>query len=215
MSNTINGAAPQSAYSGDYFDQSVSDMEGDPQLQMAAMMLKHARETRKGNDQQRSLEEKNIQSAEKQQLQQMRAEAKKIRKAAKKRAVGQIANGAFTAASGAVTLTGAGMHAGKGTDAYGKAMDGYKGSATTLQGIGGTAEGYTGLEAIDIDDKASEHRRNATAAEHRADASKRRLDKIDEADGASKDLKDAALDHMRNVTRTQNDTDQAAIYLRG
>jgi hypothetical protein len=194
MQDTISESPARS-----YFENASDSFVGDPQSELAATLLEHAREARQDNRAQQSLEDEHRQALESNQVNAMRREADAIRAAGLRRGVAQIVGGGLTASGGAAQLSIRSETAGK---SWGSVLD----------GSGGVSSGVGELLGSRQDAVAANARADATAWSHQVEASERRGDDLRDANGEAADLRRAALDHLRTVSETQASTAQAAVF---
>jgi hypothetical protein len=189
-------------------DEIASEFGGDVNASVAAMMLLHAKEVRESVQTARSLEEENLQRQEENQIRSMHEEADKTRAAGFEEGFGLLISGGLQMASGGVSIFGPTTEAGELTK-------GAKGTQDILRGAGEGTRGGTQLLATADKGAADGAKADATDAEHRADAAKRRLSDLKDEAADARELAKKAIDFLRDQTRTNASTDQAAANIRG
>src|SRR5687768_2440604 len=146
------------------------------------MMLLHAKEVRESIQTARSLEEENLRIHEETQVRSMHEQADRTRAAGVTKSLGLMMSDSLQIASGFVDINGPTTKAGELTPDT-------AGTQSVLEGAGAGARGVSQLLAAEDKWAADSANADATAAEHRAETAKRRLD----------DLQDEAAD-ARNLT---------------
>jgi len=189
-------------------DDIATRFGGDPNAEIAALMLGHARDVREGARQARAAEEKNIEAQENQQVEEMRNQAEDIRRAGYVEGVTEIGTGVLDVFAGETTMNGATTMHGKLTPQVEGDVLVMKGSSDVLKGAGTMGAAWFKGES-QIDDA------NGTAASHHAQAAIRRLDDIKDVEKDARDLARNAIDFYRDQVHTQADADHAAVFLRG
>lgn len=167
----------------------ATELGGDASALVAAMLLQHSHESREGAREARLREEEHLAAQQAREIEMMMEQADHIRNAGLSEGIGMMA-------SGGLNMVAAGTN---------NAM--YSGGAQVSQGIG---KAGAALEE-------SAGQRCATAArqaEHRSGAAERRLDDIRTQAQEARELVRTVIDFLRDASRTETATDQAAIYLR-
>jgi hypothetical protein len=191
--NAVDAGAASVGSSLD-FDARLNDLGGDVNARVAAMVLGAARDSRDAADQARVAEEENLREQEAQQVQAMHEQADAIR------AAGNWALGGAIV-SGGTQLVGAAGGFGGDREPY-----------ETGGKLVGAAAQYGGKleDAHKTDLDATE-----TTAKNHVEASTRRLGDIKELRSDARDLKQAAVDFLRESTRTRGEIDRAPLSIRG
>jgi hypothetical protein len=187
-------------------DALASELGGDINAQVAAMVMIAGREKRAQIQQSRRAEERLIESMEDQQVDEMRQQAEDIRSAGRWEGLGTIVGGGLTIGAGAAQIVGA-------TKA-GEAAEEWKGGATMANGAASVAEGGGKVIASGYEKSAKMHEAEATAADNTAAAARRRLEDLrDEAKSAEEDQR-SAIDFLRDINQSAGAADRAAIFQR-
>jgi len=190
------------------FGEIAGEFGGDVNSRVAAMMLHHARDVRESAQTARAAEEENLRRQEDAQIRSMHEQADRIRSAGIASGTALIAGGAFQFAGGMVALNGP-------TLASGDLAPTAKGTQVALDGVGQAAQGTGKLVASHEERAGKIADSDSTAAGHRADAAKRRLDDLDEEAANARELARTAIDFLRDQTRTKGSADSAAVSIRG
>lgn len=192
--NTPRPSAPDGLLIEQSVDCIASQLGGNPEAYMAAIVMKFANERSDAAREQRQQTEEHIAKVQGQQIKRLRDAADDLRQGATFALVGGALGGAATFASG-----GLGPDTKLGTQAKGLGM--------FLEASG---EGFDGICKAD----AQHEQASATAADNRADAATRRLEIVqDDLDGA-RELEKAALDFLDQVVEIRAQTDQS-MFIRG
>jgi len=204
-------------------DALASELGGDINAQVAAMVMIAGREKRAQIQQSRRAEERLIQSMEDQQVHEMRQQAEDIRSAGLWEGLGTIVGGALTIGAGAAQIKGATLQADQAALAVtdeaasikaGEAAEVWKGGATMANGAASVAEGGGKVIASGYEKSAKMHEAEATAADNTAAAARRRLEDLrDEAKSAEEDQR-SAIDFLRDINQSAGAADRAAIFQR-
>lgn len=189
-------------------DDIATQFAGDPNAEIAALMLGHARDVRDGARQARAADERTIEAQENEQIVQMRNQAEDIRRAGEVEGLTEIGTGVLDVFAGEATMTGTTTTDGKLTNDVEGGVLVMKGSTEILKGTG--TMGAASYKADSQIDDA-----NGTAANHRAQAAIRRLDDIKDVEKDARDLARTAIDFYRDQVHSQADADHAALFLRG
>jgi len=206
--DATNRTTPMSALLLMSSEQIAAELGGDVNASVAAMMLLHAKQMRESVQTARSFEEENLRIHEECQVQAMHEQADRIRAAGIAEGVGLIASGGCQIASGIVGLSGSRLASGELTPSR-------QGTQAVLQGAGTGANGVSQLSAAGDKHAADRADANATAAGHRAEATKRRLDDLQDEAAEARDLAKKVIEFLRDQTRTKASTDNAAASIRG
>jgi len=206
--DTTNRTTPMSALLFMSPEQIATELGGDVNASVAAMMLIHAKQMRELVQTARSFEEENLRIHEERQVRAMHEQADRIRAAGITEGVGLMASGGFQIASGIVGLSGTTLRSGELTPRA-------QGTQAVLQGAGAGANGVSQLVAAGDKHAADVANIEATAAEHRAEAAKRRLDDLEDEAAEARDLTKKVIEFLRDQTRTKAGTDNAAASIRG
>lgn len=175
------------------------ELGGDVHAEVAAMVLLAAKDSRDGAREAKTHEERLLRATEDAQVEHMHAQADAVRSAAWYQGVGQIGAG-FAQVGSALSLD----KAGRPTE------------DSEIVGAGGEIfSGLTSLASAESRFAAAKHEADATSASNLGAESKRRIEDIRADLDDARDLKNAALDFLRNTTQAEAATDQAAIFLRG
>jgi hypothetical protein len=175
-------------------DELAAELGGDIGAQVAAMVLLAARDNRNAAREAQRAEEANLFEQQRAEVEAMHAQADATRSAALDAARGKIFAG--SADIGAALV-----------------IDPQR--AAALSALGDLGAGVQDLRASQHDFQAAEHSADATRAGNLAEASARRLDQLDSVIDDARDLKNDALSFLRGIRQTENQTDEAAIFLRG
>ncbi len=188
-------------------DALASELGGDINAQVAAMVMIAGREKRAQIQQSRQAEERLIQAMEDEQVREMRKQAAAIRHAGLLDGLGKIA-------SGMLSVTAGGMQIDAANAATEKAAKVLEGEAACMRGYAGVAEGTAVLGSTSYNDAAKQHEANAVAADNSAAAARRRLEDLrDEAKSAEEDQR-SAIDFLRDINQSAAAADRAAIFQR-
>jgi hypothetical protein len=194
--NTPRPSAPEGLLIEQSVDCIASQLGGNPEAYMAAIVMKFANERSDAAREQRQQTEEHIAKVQGQQIERLRDAADELRDGALWGAAGGVVGGAVTMYSGTLNLQKENQLATK-----------LAGLGTMVQGAGDGVEGV--CNANSQHDEAS-----ATAADNRADAATRRLEIVqDDLDGA-RELEKAALDFLDQVVEIRAQTDQS-MFIRG
>lgn len=170
-------------------DEIAADMGGDINAQLAAMVLKNARENDKETSHARMLEEREIRQENASAVSEMRDKADDMRE-------GAWISGGLQALGGGLSMVSA--FAG---DTAAKAL---KAGASLSEAGSGLANGVYQAAAVASD-------ASVTEATNKAEESERRLDTIAEHREDSKDAFNAAMDFLREVNQIEHDTNLTII----
>jgi len=175
------------------------EASGDTNAAVAAMMLEHAQQKRETLGQARLAEEELLRKREAEQVAKIREQAEVAAEAARLRALGSIASGAFGIAGGATICAGSGEPSGE---------------SKILSASGDPVKGVFEFVAAERDIDAGNARADATAADHRAAAAKRRLEDIHSEQSDARELARTAIDFLKELTKSRAEIDQAALLHR-
>jgi hypothetical protein len=174
----------------------ITELGGDTNATVAAMLLKQSQEKRDCLREERDAQEEQLSHFEQAEVASLREKAEALRDAGMAEAFGDIAGGVFTAGSG---LAGCAD---------------LKGSAALLEGCGKAAPGAGMLVAVGPNERAGQAEADKTQFENMAAEAKRRLDDIRDDDHDARDLLKSAIDFLREVNRTKSEGDQTAVSIR-
>lgn len=174
----------------------ISELGGDTNATVAAMLLKNSQQDRECLREERHAEEAQLSRFEEAQVTSLREKAEAQRDAGTAEAWGEIIGGGFTAVSGVAGAFEA------------------KNAATMLDGVGKAAPGASKLFAADANLRAGQAEADATQSEHMASEAKRRIDDIRDDDHDARDLLKSAIDFLRDVNRTKSEGETAAVSIR-
>jgi hypothetical protein len=212
----------------------AAEFGGDPQAQLAAMVLKFANERREQARGARSLAEDQIREAQARQVDKLHDQADDLRRGAWVGAVTGIAAGAMEFASGCALAGSASNEAvsTKGLDQVRQAcpdrladapanLANAKNAEATANaalskkwGAGSMILGAVSQTSSRVfDSLAQDDAADATAEGHRAQAAERMLEDINDSVDDANDMEDAALDFLDQANETEAATEQA-YYIR-
>ena len=204
----------------------ATQLGGDTNAQVAAMMLKHGHEKRTACRQMRHSEENRLRSFEDQKVAKLREQAEQLLAAGQRRAWGKIASGGLQIAAGAVTISsassaGVSAEAGAGTSVTAaqasdaaSATRNADGLAAGLRGAGGGAEGGMDLWAVEAEDDARHAEIASTVASNKAEETKRRMEDLKDDEQSARELIRSAFDFVKGVSEKQAEINRAAIFNR-
>lgn len=178
-------------------DELAVELGGDTNAQVAAMLLKHAHDTKRQTRTARMHEEHHLRDQEANQVKKMREQADLEYSAAVKRATGQMVNG--------LAQMGAGVAGMSGTDEL---------QTKALTGGGEMFKGGMDLSAASNDLDASNREADGVAAGNRAKASERRLEDLKAEESDATELIRTALDFVRGASDAAAQANRTAIFQR-
>ena len=204
---SINGIQSSVLVTLNSTDQIASELGGDTNAQVAAMLVVHSKERSQQLRQARGAEEEHLRESEDREVAEMRDEAREIREAARARAVGGIFEGIMTIGAGYFEVA-------SGTqsdEASAKVLSGY---GKGVEGAGKAGKGAYDLDAAEDDHAAAMARVEAQKAKNRAGASERRLDDLKDDLAEARELRQKAIDFVKDATQGQADVHRAALFQR-
>lgn len=178
-------------------DELAVELGGDTNAQVAAMLLKHAHDTKRQTRTARMHEEHHLRDQEATQVKRMREQADLEYHAAVKRAAGGMVSG--------LTQMGAGVACMSGTA-----------EAETKVATGGGELFKAGMDGLAAGDdlKASNREIEGVAADQRAQASARRMEDLKAAESDATELIRTALDFVRGASDADAQANRTAIFQR-
>jgi hypothetical protein len=190
------------------FEGQLSELGGDVNAQVAVMLLSQARENREAADRGRAAEEANLEAQEVAQVAAIHAQADDIRSAGSAALVGDLFSGGLSVLGGVVRLGGED----KPTPSE---FDRLQARGAMLDTEGRIVKAGADFAGSVFNGAKSDEQAAESAAGHAADAAKRRLDDLKGLHSDARDLARAAIDFLRETTRTKGETDRTAISIRG
>lgn len=180
-------------------EEIAAGFAGDPQAQIAAMLLRHAHDRRALSKQMRQAEERSLVAAEKQEVKLMREQAGKEYAAAVARGLGQLAVGAAQAGVGGATMVSSDPQA---TQAKGATFTG------GAQVFSAGAELYAAGKSLE----AGELRADATEVSAKARQITRRMEDLRSDEGAATALADKALEFIKESKEAEAQAYRNALF---
>jgi len=173
------------------YEDAAANASEDLTSEVAVMLLQHTKDSRETNRLDSRLEQEHLKQMQRNQVAEMRAQAKHIRDAATTRGIAGMVSGAYT-------IGGAVATASKSDD-----------TATALNGYGKFYEGMSELGAAKSDEAAKNAEANATEFSHKAGESNLRLDDLREQRAHLRDVQRDALEYLKSIQSTEAQTDLA------
>lgn len=189
---SINGTNYGSQYSLLNSQEFALECEGDMGAQIALMTLKSARDSREAAEATRDAEEANLLEAQTTEIEEMHAQADKIREAAWLKGLGQVGVGAAQATA---AFTG-------------------QNAAAAINGSAQATQAVTNHFASNAERAAANHELAATSARHSGERTEKRLEDIDQAVADARELQRTALDFQRQISQNEASAGQAALFQR-
>jgi hypothetical protein len=209
--NAVHNESTQQPESVVLLNQSIddiaADMGGDINAQLAAMVLKNARDNDKETSHARMLEEREIRQENASAVSEMRDKADDMRAGAWISGGLQAIGGGLSMLSTFAEIDAKGFEAKEDTLAQLDASS----TAAWLQGGSSGAQAASGIVQGGYQAAAVAYDASITQATHQAEESERRLDTIAEHREDSKDAFNAAMDFLREVNKIEHDTNLTII----
>ncbi len=180
--------------------QIATQFGGDAAAELAAVVFLFARERSRDASEQRDLVENRIQSAEADQV-------KEMRKQADDEFWSGVLSGAGKVAGGAMQVTG-GMEA---LGPTGEVTSEATANATTnfWSGMGQATAGGAEMGAAFLDDYASEHGIEAQKAGNESEAGKRDMDQVNDNSDEARDMSGRVLDFLDQIQEQKADAEKS------